>query len=449
MENQSLSLLNRLNDWLKQSVMVKVFSIGFLILILLIPLSMIKSLIKEREIYNQQTTQEVYQSWGNAQTVTGPILTLPYEEEVLQNDQWVKRTQYAHFLPEMLEVNGKVVPQERYRSIYKVIVYQSDLVFSGTFKYPNLTELNLKEEQIQWNEAIISLGISDMRGIKSNIDLNWNGKEFRFNPGMDTYQIVTSGVSIKDQLIDPANQDKRYNFSFSLALNGSDHIQFVPVGKENRIHIQSDWKDPKFVGAFLPEKPQVTNTGFTAEWEVLNLNRNYPQQWKGSLRKMEESAFGVELLIPVDEYQKNMRSVKYAILIIVLTFMIFFFVEILNKRRIHPFQYILVGLALVLFYILLLSLSEHIAFNLAFLIASLSVTSMVGLYTKTIYQTTRLTIITTLALASLYGFIFVIIQVQDYALLFGGVGLFSILAMIMWLSRKINWYNTTSYQLNI
>jgi inner membrane protein len=245
-------------------------------------------------------------------------------------------------------------------------------------------------------------------------------------------------------LFDPARSQDAYNFNFQLDLNGSKDLQIVPVGQQNQIQLQSDWPDPKFMGSFLPESHEIDDEGFTAKWKVLSLNRNFPQQWKGKNHNLQHTAFGVEMLVPVDEYQKTTRSAKYGIMIIVLTFTIFFFVEVLNRKRIHPFQYILVGLALALFYVLLLSIAEHTSFNRAFIFASLMILGMVILYTRTVYRNMTLAIYTGASLVAMYGFIFITIQQQELALLFGSIGLFLILAMVMWLSRKVNWYENTA-----
>jgi inner membrane protein len=286
----------------------------------------------------------------------------------------------------------------------------------------------------------VAIGIPDMRGIQENIQLQWNQQAYSFTPGLENDKVLLSGVNVKSSLFDPDNKEEQYTFSFHLDINGSHDLQVVPVGQQNQVTLQSNWSDPKFMGAFLPESHKIDNNGFTAEWKVLSLNRNFPQQWKGINRQLQAASFGVEMLVPVDEYQKTMRSAKYGLMIIVLTFTIFFFVEVLNRKRIHPFQYILVGLALALFYVLLLSIAEHTSFNIAFGLSSLMVLGMVILYTRTVYKDTRLALYTGVCLVAMYGFVFITIQQQDLALLFGSIGLFIILAIVMWLSRKVNWY---------
>ncbi|RLD77336.1 MAG: cell envelope integrity protein CreD, partial [Bacteroidetes bacterium] len=230
------------------------------------------------------------------------------------------------------------------------------------------------------------------------------------------------------------------SFSFSLNLRGSEELYFIPLGKNTDVTIHAPWPNPKFNGAYLPDNHNITEEEFTANWHLLHLNRNYPQRWLGNQYNVAESSFGVNLLIPVDHYQKSERSAKYAIMIIAFTFLIFFFVEVLNRTRIHPIQYLLVGLALIIFYSLLIAISEHINFNISYLISSAAVIVIVTLYSKSIYKNTRQTTITGLTLVILYGFIFITLQLQDYALLMGIIGLFIVMAIVMYLSRKINWY---------
>ncbi len=288
-------------------------------------------------------------------------------------------------------------------------------------------------------------------GINENIKVTWDSEEFYVKPGIEIklspgsrneqlIKTIRSGVSANIPL-NIAEAKKAYNFTFDINLKGSEKLGFIPLGGETNVELISDWQTPSFDGAFLPDEREVGKDGFKARWKVLQLNRNFPQSWKGKpSNDILDSAFVVKLLVPVDEYQKNERSVKYAIMFISLTFLIFFFVEVINKIRIHPIQYLLVGLALVLFFSLLLSLSEHLNFNLAYLIASIGTISAITLYSRNIFKNNRLTMLQGGVLAILYIFIFTILQLQDYALLMGSTGLFVVLAIVMFISRKIDWY---------
>jgi inner membrane protein len=438
---QPTSFFEKLNDKISNSVSIKLASIGFLTLILLIPGSMIQSLIYERESLREQTIHEISAKWGYEQTLVGPVLNIPFKKALLNaNGKPVISKEVMHILPDQLSISGHIKPEKRYRGIYEVVVYNSVLNFSGNFAGVTAEAMGLSDAEILWNEAFVSIGIPDMRGIKENIALSWNGTKNVLNPGISTKNISESGVSCRVAVL-PENVTEPYKFSFSLNINGSKNLNFIPLGKETKVVLTSDWKNPSFDGAFLPEKREVTENGFSAEWKVLHLNRNYPQYWAGPLHNVYDSSFGVNLLLPVDQYQKSMRSAKYAIMFISLTFLIFFFVEILNRKRIHPFQYILVGLALTLFYTLLVSLSEHINFNLAYLISCIGVIGMITFYAASIFKNKLLTAILSLVLLVLYGFMFITLQMQDYALLIGSIGLFAVLATVMYLSRNINWYS--------
>jgi inner membrane protein len=279
-----------------------------------------------------------------------------------------------------------------------------------------------------------------MRGIQDRVDLQWNGQAYPFDPGIGTTDLVAAGISTRVPVELSGLESRQYTFSLTLKLNGSSELHFIPVGKETNIDLKSNWNDPSFDGAFLPDKREVNEKGFTAHWRVLHLNRNYPQAWKGSQYDITYSKFGVKLLLPVDRYLKSTRSVKYASLFIVLTFLIFFILEIINQFRIHPIQYILVGLGLVLFYVLLLSFSEHIGFGPAYLVASAGIILMITLYAKTIFKFLKLALLLGGVLVILYTFIYVILQLSDYALLVGSIGLFLALALLMYLTRKVDWH---------
>lgn len=224
-------------------------------------------------------------------------------------------------------------------------------------------------------------------------------------------------------------------------INGSEIFMVNPLGRTTSVEMNSTWKDPSFIGNFLPANRNISNEGFEAQWTITHLNRNFPQQWSGSKHSIDNSAFGVSLLMPVDHYQKATRSVKYAILFIALNFIVFLFIEIKNKKRIHPVQYSLVALALLLFYTLLTSLGEQIGFNQAFALSAASVTGLISWYAHQILKNVKATAWIAALQAGLYIFLFTILQLQDYALLMGSIGLFIILGLIMRASQQIKWYN--------
>ena len=446
---EKASVFDKVNNWIKRSVTVKLFSIGFLILILLIPTSMLESLIRERQEIRNSAIEEVSSKWGGRQTFGGPVLTVPYFTQLKDergNIEKVKR--YAHFLPEEIKITGDIHPEKRYRGIYVVVLYEANLHVSGRFSIPDYKETGLNESEFLPDEAFVSIGITDLKGVKDIVQMKLDDSTFTFGPGIPTHDVLASGISVKCQAEKIANR----NFSFDLNLNGSTNLSFLPFGKETIVKLNSAWGNPSFEGSFLPDERSVSDSGFTASWKVLQLNRNYPQQGVGAYIGNTDgndyennadngyAAFGVRLMLPVDEYLKTMRSVKYCLMLIIITFLTFFFVEVLNKRRIHPIQYLLVGFAVCLFYVMLLSISEQLNFSAAYLISAAAIVLLITYYAKHIFMDRKLTLIFSSLLILLYGFFYSLLQLEDYALLLGSLGLFIILATIMFLTRKVNWY---------
>ncbi len=429
----------RFSQWLKDSLAIKLLSIGFLVLILLIPNALIQDQIRERQQRQQEVKNEVSLSWGGSQAIQGPVLAVPYTSWTTFSDG--KRSEERHtayFLPQNLKVDGDLKHQIRKRSIFDVVLYQAGIVLSGEFQQPDFQALNVNAEDVHWNEARLAVGIQGMTGIKEAVQVDWSGENQRMEPGTQMTGLMLTGVSAPISL---AEEGKGYNFSIPIKLNGSERLSFEPVGKSTTVNLRSDWNSPSFEGAFLPDQREISATGFSAQWQVLDLNRPYPQQWKDDTVKFTESSMAVRLIKPVDEYLKNTRSAKYAILIIGLTFMLFFFFEVLRKLFIHPFQYLLVGLALTVFYLLLLSLSEHLGFNTAYFISSAATIVLICGYSFSMLGIKRLVFQLLGMLVSIYGFIFVLLQLEDFALLAGSIGVFIALAAVMFSSRKVDWYN--------
>ncbi|TAL62788.1 MAG: cell envelope integrity protein CreD [Bacteroidetes bacterium] len=448
---EKLSFFERLNNWARRSVTLKLISIGILILILLIPTSMLESLIYERQSIRDAAIQEVSSKWGQQQTFGGPVLSIPYTV-IVKDEKGQSETQirHAHFLPDQLDITGTVTPEKRYRGIYVVVLYNTQLHVKGKFSNPNIEALNIPESSFMFNDASVSLGIPDMKGINDAIIFKTKDTAYSFSPGLSSHDIFSSGAGFELNL----SKSRQFDFEFDINLNGSTSLNFLPFGKETNVSLASTWDSPSFEGSFLPDKRDVNEKGFTASWKVLQLNRNYPQQGLGSFITPNneeygyavgsDASFGVRLLLPIDEYQKTTRSVKYCVMFIILTFLTFFFVEVLNKQRIHPIQYLLVGFAVCLFYVLLLSISEHLKFDSAYLIGCICILALITLYAKNIFKNNKLTTVFSLLLALLYGFFYSLMQLEDYSLLLGSIGLFIILGVVMYLTRKVDWYGISS-----
>lgn len=424
---------------LKSSIILRMFIIAGLTLLLLIPALFVESLISERSSRRDAATLEVSQSWGGVQTLIGPILSIPFKEFSKDEKGVVSFTvHYAHFLPSTLFIRGSLNPEIRYRGIYEVALYNAQFVIDGQFASPDMHKLRISPENTLWNDAVITFGISDLKGIRDTINLRWNALRCPSEPGVVSDDVLAAGITFKPDL-DKAQAS--YSFSLPLSINGSSEIRFVPVGETSEVVLDSPWGNPSFVGSFLPHTRAVRPDSFHAEWKIFNLNRNFPQEWIGSRYKVLESSFGTSLYLPVDEYQKTSRSVKYALLFIALTFVAFFLSELIVKTAFHPIQYTLIGFALVLFYVLLLSLSEHMRFNLAYFIASIGIVSLVTVYAFWISVKRQISIVVFFVVAALYAFLFVTLQLQDYALLLGSIGLFVVLFIVMYLTRRIDWFS--------
>lgn len=421
----------------KDTLGLKAFVIGCLIFVLMIPALMVTSLVYERQNRRDGVIQEVASKWGRAQTIAGPILSIPFKE-YFKDSKGVTREQinFAHFLPHSLEVLGELFPTKRNRSLYETVVYNSKLKINGHFETLNIQALGIEKKNFLFENAVLYLGITDPKGISDRLDFRLNGELKKVGPSLTVQEVVQSGVHIPLRW-DP---EKSVSFQIDTELKGSEFLRIIPVGKTTYMTLKSKWPDPSFGGEFLPHERTITEEGFEAKWKILNLNRNYPQRWRSTNHRIQDSAFGVTLFIEADIYQQTMRSVKYAFLFILFTFAAFFLCEISYKAKVHPIQYLLIGLALVIFYTLLLSVSEFIPFNKAYWISTMATVSLISLYARSLFSQTSAFWVIAATLLSLYTCLFVLLQLEDKALLFGSLGLFAVLTVAMYATRKIDWY---------
>jgi inner membrane protein len=458
MENQSI--IDRINSWFRESVTIKLASIGFLVLILLIPSSWITDLMQERQLRAMEVIDEVSDKWSGSQLVAGPILTIPYlRDEVINKGNGVmevtKVKELAYFLPEELTTEGTIKPQVRSRGLFDAVVYESLLDSKATFVKPDFESLQIQPDRVLWSEARLLFGISDLRGISETPNLMVGGKPLATEPTNDLgvlFGLATRPAGYNSDGQPPVSNgiicrlgwksadDFQSAVAWQLALKGSTQFFTVPLGKNTQMHLKGPWPDPSFDGEFLPESRTLTETDFDARWKILHFNRPFSQQWTGVNRQLSGSDFGVRLLLPVDQYQKSIRTAKYGVLIVILSFLALFMVEVMKKIRIHPFQYILVGAALIIYYTLLLSLSEQLGYTLAYGLASIATIGLIAAYASTFFKNRPITILYAGLMTFFYAFVFVIIQMQDYSLLLGSVGLFLVVAGIMYFSRNIQWY---------
>jgi inner membrane protein len=421
--------------WQKSKLLIKGLLIGGLVLLLLIPAYFVENLIKEREERQKEAFAEVSSKWAGRQNITGPVLVIPYNEIMPSNNsqpEVVKKLAYV--LPDKLVIQSQVNPEKRYRGIYQVMLYSSDIKISGQFNEVPLQQLKINPANVLWSESYICIGLTDVKGLKEEIRFKWNDSTAILNPATINNAVMREAFTAP-VTVEPG---KAITFSSSININGSEQLLFTPVGKETAVTLTSTWPDPSFTGGQLPDH-RISDSGFVATWRNLAHTRNFPQAWKESSYNLESSSFGADLFIPVNGYQKTMRSVKYAILCILLTFAAFFIIETVNKKSVHPFQYALIGLALILFYTLLLSFSEYTGFNIAYIIASIATVGLIAWFVKGILQSSKLTSILSVVLVLMYSYVFTILQLQDYSLILGSIGLFLTLAVIMHFSKKIQW----------
>jgi len=415
-----------------ESMTVKMVLIGVMGLILLIPLALIMEVIRERSANAETARTEIGQLWASAQTVTGPVLNVPGTRVVANDGSFVTTT--MHILPDELRVNGVLEPEMRYRGIYETVVYDSDIEISGTFNIAGYEHLN--DYTWQWEKAYISLGVSDNKGISDKADLSIGGRVISAIPGAGQTDLFNKGISFP-YAVDPLKPaEAGGEFSLKLGLRGSSSVAFSPVGRTTTVALSSRWNAPSFTGNFLPAERDVADNGFTASWVVTHLNRSFPQVWEGKRYTPADDAFGVDLILEADHYTKAERSAKYGLLFIALTFLVLIIIELRSSQRIHIFYYLLVALALIMFFSLLTALSEHIGFNPAYLISAVATIGLLTFFFRSLLEKGWMTLLISGLLTGLYVFIFFLLAMKDYAFLAGNIGLFVLLSALMIVSAR-------------
>jgi inner membrane protein len=458
-------------DAVRESAFVKVMVVGFLMIVMLIPLGMIHGRIYERTTRRDDVVREVSRTWSDKQVAGGFILSVPYTV-TSTNDYGKPITieRVARFLPETLAIDGRLVPEFRHRSLFAVPVYTAHLTMNGTFRRPNFAALRIDESTARFHDAWLTIGVGDLRGVNQGVTVTWNGTALATSPAIDIGGAGHQAMDVKipglaaaqpEILADRSSTDQpsrlaapadaganEIPFEVKIDLKGTQEISFQPGGRTTTVRLASTWPHPAFAGAFLPDKSRISDAGFDAEWRLSHLGRGYPQAWRDEDMRPEQvknaavaSRFGVTLYSPVDIYHRAERSTKYGALFILLTFCTFFVIELSQRRRLHPVQYLLVGAALCLFYLLLLSLSEHIGFGFAYLAAAAGTIGVIGMYAGHVLGGLGQGVRMVAGLSLLYGFLYVLLQLEDYALLVGSISLFLILAAVMWATRRVDWYS--------
>lgn len=452
-----------------ESTLGKLLMLFLLVMLLLIPVARVTSLVRERMGRQDEVATEIAGTWGGSQTLIGPMLAMPYSRpdgertieqlvsvegvelkagvvthpvpHIVRKTEPITRHHRLHSLPTTVRWQATVTPEIRYRGLFEVVVYEARLRASGTFERPRIEGTATPN----WDRAVLVLGLPDVHGLEQRARLVWDGEEIEFLPGNGGTEGAAVGEAIHAPLPGLAERspDEPIPFAFELVLRGSGDLRFLPVGEETTVELAGPWSSPGFTGAFLPTRPEIGPDGFSAVWEVPYFGRPYPQSWTDddvAPHQLLGSAFGVSLVLPADGYQQTERSVKYAVLFILLTFGTFFLLEVLSPVRLHAMHYLLVGSALVLFYVLLLALSEHLGFAPAYGLAATATVGLVGGYSRSILASRRWAVLVLSSMAVLYGYLYVLLRLEDYSLLFGALGLFAALALVMRLTRKLDWF---------
>lgn len=444
---------NKFAQWLKTSITARMLMVGALILILLIPLTYVNLLIEERAYRQQDVVREINQKWGNDVMLYGPILKLPYKtysETSTFNEKtktYLKETKthinYAYIFPEELDIDATVKSKTLHLGNFESAVYTSNMSILGSYGKPTLSIKGIKTEDIIWNKATIRFRTTNLKGIKNEMNIAINGESYAFETNFSDNTSKNHLDELETGFLNETLLKDNFKFNMKVTYDGTNQIQVIPVGKITTMTMASNWADPGFIGNYSPddETRSISKDGFKVDWKVLSINRAFSQLYLNKIPNLNQFAFGTKFVVLVDEYQKSERSAKYGFLVIGLTFLIFFLIQTMSKIYIHPFQYLMIGLALVMFYTLLVSISEHSNFLKAYLIAGVSVVALITLYSKSILRSLKFSTLIGVSLTALYAFIYVIIQLENYALLVGSIGLFLILAAVMFVSRKIDWHN--------
>lgn len=415
-----------------QSTTAKMIMVGLLTLVLLIPLFFVQDLISERSQRQKEVVTETTSKWGESVYFYGPILKIPYKHPI------TNQVENAFFFPEELtNVSNTEIKTPLQRSIYKSNVFTTKMQFSGSYIQPKFYKKSIPNENVFWDKATIIIRTTNLKSVKDEVKINIGSNTFTFEPvhnnqNNDSIESLETGYFKYNDL-------KNTNFNMSITYNGSKRISIVPIGKTTSAKMTSNWASPNFNGSFIPNDKKITNKGFDATWKILHFNRPFSQENFEFLPELSKYAFAVDFITPVDEYQQNERASKYGFLVIGLTFLIFFLIQSISKISIHIFQYCMIGIALIMFYTLLISITEHSSFSFAYAVAGISVVALISLYSISILKDKKFPSFIAISLSLLYTFIYVIIQLEDYALLVGSIGLFLILASVMYFSRKIEW----------
>jgi len=423
--------------------------LGALLLALLIPAQMIRGVVQEREARRDEAAADIVGAWGGRQRLLGPLLRVPFvlrhyatntegkTVETLSSDA-------AYFLPETLAMTAQLDSELRRRGLFEVPVYVARLQLDGRFREPDFSRWGVRPEDIDWAGAELIVGLSEPRSLHADAGLVWQGSRQDFKPAAGAGGAwAQPGIHVPlGRRLPALFADGQARFGITLSFNGAQQLLFAPTAEKTELSLSGNWPHPSFQGQWLPVQRSMDAQGFRASWSVSYLGRDYPQQWRESTATGEalgKALFGASLATPVDHYLMAERIAKYAVLTLVFTFAVIWLTELLSGRRVHPIQYGFVGAGLCLFGLLQLSVAEHIGFTPAFALAAVAVTLMVTLYSRSLLGNGWRALAVGTVLGGLYGYLYMILRAEDYALLGGALALFLGLAVAMYLTRNFNW----------
>ena len=443
-----------------RQVTIKLIIIFGLILALLIPQTMIKGLVKERKLRQKEVEENIAQQIGSYADVVGPVLAVPFktEREVVSYNKKNEKEMTivydentAFFTAESLSIHSFVNVNNKDKGIYKVPFFQSENKLTAKFQVPDFNKIETTEELIEWEKAKLLIDISDVKGIGEIPTAKIKDEERKFQPG--NKELISNTIEIpitKEELSEPVE--------ITFMARGTTALNFASTAKSNQLEMKSNWTHPNFESTTthytgnqpytavrqnsLPTEKEIHSDGFTATWKENQFSMNQKTTWLATEKtpNLKSRLMGAEFMNVSDHYKKSERSVKYMAMIIALIFVCFFIIELLKSTRIHPFQYVMVGAAIAVFFILLLAISEYIGFDLAYLFAALATIALIGLYSLSVFKSKSLATSVTIMLTVLFTFIFTILKAAEYSLLLGAIGLFVMIALIMYTTRKIQWY---------
>lgn len=430
---------HHLNKLLLQNTLVSsLLLLGVIVLVLQIPLAKLDSLIAERRQSQWQVQQEVTASWGGEQQIAGPYLIVPWVETTSNRNFPIELPEtekhYVVLLPSRLEILARARPEVRYRGLYEVPLFQADVTVDADFSLPDLGSFVVKPEQWQWQEARIAMTLSDLKAITGAIEAKWQQSTLDVAPGSSA-----APAGFHFPLPDPFAKSTTAHFSLTFSVNGSQRLMAAPLGRTSVISMAGGWPLPGFQGEWLPNQRTVTEQGFDARWEIPFIARGLPAQWQSTYVDLKQDDLhwvGVQFQPEVDAYRQTERATKYQLLFLLLIFGFFWLFQVLAGVRLHPLHYLLTGGSVCLFYLLLLSMAEHLGFVAAYLCASGAVIGQISLYGKAVLQSWLRASGLGVLLACLFTYLWALLQEQDFALLSGSAGLFVGLSLVMFLTRK-------------